>query len=165
MNVTCFDVSHQRCQHPGWQQIDPHVLGLPLIGAARRGADIASTRLGLEQVRLLFFEPGPTVHTSADGIAPIDYLNILPYDPSLRGYFCHPDLVRPLTIWLNASLSALAVQWVASHEIRHLWQARQGSEGDGEADADAFAWCLVAKRLTPMEIQCLAAELNFFMPT
>jgi hypothetical protein len=143
--------------------VAPHEVQIPVLTGARRGADLSTRRLGLVPVRILFFEEGSGYQLGRDLLhwSLLDHLNTAPYDPTLCGKACSPTTGTQPTIWVRAFLSPRTALWCACHETRHLWQALQEFQGDGEEDAIEFAWQTVRSILTPSELRQIAKELNF----
>ncbi len=144
--ATCIDIIfHEGCVHGGWREVSPKMV-LPQLTSARRAATYAQNDLGLEIIRLRFFEPGPIVRwTPGDPDVDADLLklNVGPFDPELRGKTGNHEANALPWVWVRAGLSPVGTAVVVLHEARHLWQARaqhRPANEDKEEDANEYAW-------------------------
>jgi len=84
------------------------------------------------------------------------------YDPGMMGKACHPEKVKPLTVWIRADHSAPATAYLVAHEVRHLWQLIHRDHEADEADADNYAARIVLRLcFTVEEMTAMLRELGY----
>ncbi len=141
-------LNHVECDHGGWAECSAGRTPAKVAIAARRAANHASRDLGLDTIRLRYFEPAPPFHGALLNPGKADFgmitLHVGPFDPGLLGKACHPEKTPLPTVWIRTGLSPAYTALVVLHEARHVWQMgvdrSDKSAADDEADAIEYMW-------------------------
>lgn len=138
-------VTHAGCAHGGWRETPIAAVPLQALAAARTAATYASADLGLDIIRIRFFEPGPIFSWTPLAVdREMVVLNAGDFDWRLKGKACHPEITPLPTVWVRSGLSPALTAAVVLHEARHVWQFgdvwQYTSGEEDETDAHAYMW-------------------------
>lgn len=166
----CVNIfNHEGCHHDGWREHRLASGDMQVLNAARLGANYAQQDLGLDMIRIRFFEPGPVFSwnlNDPDHDQELVALNAGVFDPAMMGKAVHPQITPLPTIWVRAGLSPATTTAIALHEARHIWQMHNDMPGSSEAleerDAEVYMWpALLKMGFERQDIVRAMRECNF----